>query len=297
MALLEKEKAAEWMRTVNKVELERLGGDSNRIFQLLVDGKGVTADSFEVASAVLDVAVKRWDLFSPKQCEAIKKHKEQLCKEHVIKSKEAAELAKLREKEAEEEEKRKRLEALYEAERQAQLAALDESQSFPNGSMYPSPPVAHIEGVGEPFAFSNQETMATPSSPPLVVATSPTERSKSPSYAPSESLQAFLIQQERCIKGSPSDFCYWLWLLGIVTLEDLATAVLNDNYLRDVLQKGNGKVSVKKFKRDLFKKAVMEAALKESEVPPELLCPISFVIMSNDPVIAADGHTVRSWIA
>jgi len=34
-------------------------------------------------------------------------------------------------------------------------------------------------------------------------------------------LQEFLGKQKACIRGSPEDyFCHWLWILGIVNLDD-----------------------------------------------------------------------------
>lgn len=65
------------------------------------------------------------------------------------------------------------------------------------------------------------------------------------------------------------------------------------------------------FKRAAFKKAAASAAVSaptyasenieansfgntKGSIPHELLCPISFIIMVNDPVVARDGHTYAS---
>jgi hypothetical protein len=131
-----------------------------------------------------------------------------------------------------------------------------------------------------------------------------------------DALLTFLNEQEKCLKGSPELFLYWLSSEDIASLEDLAEAVCDDEYLRDVLQQGDGNNGVKGFKRAAFKKAVIEASqaagpspgqagpnvnVPIDESPPsELVCPISQVLMTDDPVIAADGHTyersaIEAW--
>jgi len=62
-----RERAVAWLRNVKNQDLESLGGDPNRIYQLLVEGKGTNVNSFETAIAILNVASKRWDLVSTKQ--------------------------------------------------------------------------------------------------------------------------------------------------------------------------------------------------------------------------------------
>lgn len=124
-----------------------------------------------------------------------------------------------------------------------------------------------------------------------------------PSSRSSNRLQEFLQDQKGCIKGSPEAFFAWLATEDIESLEDLAAAVSDDEYLHEVLQQGDGKVGVKGFKRAAFKKAVLSAGnqntngtttstpVNDEGAPAELMCPISHVLMTNDPVIAADGHT------
>lgn len=136
---------------------------------------------------------------------------------------------------------------------------------------------------------------------------------------PADVLLSFLDEQKKCLKSSPGAFRRWLATEDITSLDDLAEAVSDDEYLRDVLQQGDGNdVGVKGFKRSAFKKAVLEASQAtpsrprptcseegsdgkvSKDEPPELVCPISQVLMTNDPVIAADGHTyersaIEAW--
>jgi hypothetical protein len=72
-------------------------------------------------------------------------------------------------------------------------------------------------------------------------------------------LLRLLQDQASCLKGSPKAFYEWLSTEDIVTLKDLAEAVSDRDYLYGVLQQGNGTVGVKGFKREKFRKAVVEA--------------------------------------
>ena len=131
-------------------------------------------------------------------------------------------------------------------------------------------------------------------------------RPVTPSPTASDGLGAFLAEQKVCLKGSPKAFGQWLATEDIFSLEDLAAAVSDEDYLHEVLQHGDGRVGVKGFKRVAFKKAVLSAVNpsmydshpnvargipNDDEAPAELICPISHGLMTNDPVIAADGHT------
>ena len=156
---------------------------------------------------------------------------------------------------------------------------------------------AHIPRVPKqapmPVVVENSQTA---SSKPRVVTPSPTS---------TDSLLAFLKEHKACIKGSPEAFYRWLVETeDISSLDDLTDAVSDDDYLRDVLQPGNGSVGVKGFKRAAFKKAVFGGRNQDSsstnskkdfeddhELANELMCPISHAPLTNDPVIAADGHT------
>lgn len=60
-----------WMSNVTEEELEGLDGSSNRLYQLLIEGK--KANSLAFNDTTLDVASKRDDLFSEKQRENLKK--------------------------------------------------------------------------------------------------------------------------------------------------------------------------------------------------------------------------------
>lgn len=63
--LLASEDAAPWVETVDADVLAKLGGDANRLFQLLVDDKGSNAADMD--AAVLKAAITREDIFSEKQ--------------------------------------------------------------------------------------------------------------------------------------------------------------------------------------------------------------------------------------
>ncbi len=67
-----------------------------------------------------------------------------------------------------------------------------------------------------------------------------------------------LISQQSCIKGSAKEFYNWLVVSeDICTVGDLAEAVLDEDYIRECLQPGNGSCGIKGFKRKAFKNAVL----------------------------------------
>ena len=140
-------------------------------------------------------------------------------------------------------------------------------------------------------------------------------------------LLIFLRSQASCIKGSVDEFYTWLVKSeDIDSMLALKEAVNEDDYLND-MKVGDGEGSgVKGFKRKAFLRAISEyfdesdtksksstAAehqslpqcqkknLNESLEPPEeLVCPISLHLMTNDPVVAADGITyerasIENW--
>jgi hypothetical protein len=179
---------------------------------------------------------------------------------------------------------------------------LMQTTSVGSGSVAAAAPQAPI---GSRTQQSRQQTRAgMSSSPPL----SPT---------PTYNLLMFLKTQQPCIKGNPEAFCQWLVESeDIASIADLSDAVSDDEYLQKVLQQGNGSVGIKGFKRAAFKKAVLSAASagldkttaatdgssrgSSPNYPPELVCPISYVLMTNDPVIASDGFTyeraaIEAW--
>ena len=121
-------------------------------------------------------------------------------------------------------------------------------------------------------------------------------------------LLIFLRSQASCIKGSVDEFYTWL-----VNSEDIDSmlalneAVSEDDYLNNKLKRGCGGSGLKGFKLSTFKRVVLEyednhatppindeskvPAASTNEPPEELVCPISLVLMTNDPVVAADGIT------
>ena len=118
-------------------------------------------------------------------------------------------------------------------------------------------------------------------------------------------LLVFLRSQHQCIKGSVDEFYTWL-----VNSEDidsmmaLKEAVSDDDYLNNKMKRGCGGSGLKGFKLSTFKRVVLEyedtttdddlskaPAASKHEPPEELVCPISLVLMTKDPVVAADGIT------
>jgi len=118
----------------------------------------------------------------------------------------------------------------------------------------------------------------------------------------------FLRSQHACIKGSVEEFYTWLVESeDIDSMTALKEAVSDDDYLNDMKVGDGGGSGIKGFKRKAFQRAVREyntnsgyhslpqcqiKNLSETLEPPdELVCPISLVLMTNDPVLAADGIT------
>jgi hypothetical protein len=117
--------------------------------------------------------------------------------------------------------------------------------------------------VAQPFStvssLASWEKVIAPST--TTVSTAPTVASlASDSTLSNDFLFSFLVNQETCLKGSAKNFYEWLATEDICSLNDLAEAVTDENYLRDVLQQGNGTVGVKGFKRAAFQKAVLVAS-------------------------------------
>ncbi len=67
--VLESDESLEWMSNVTKEDLKELGGDSNRLYQLFIEGKGKV--QLMVDSDMLQYASFRNDLFSTKQCNGL----------------------------------------------------------------------------------------------------------------------------------------------------------------------------------------------------------------------------------
>jgi hypothetical protein len=81
---LERGQAEVWVSAVTKEQLTELGGDANRLYQLLIEGK--KANSLAFNETTLEAAKQRSDLFTPKQCQVLQTRKE------VIETSYAAEL-------------------------------------------------------------------------------------------------------------------------------------------------------------------------------------------------------------
>jgi hypothetical protein len=92
-AMIESGEAAEWMLSVDENELVNHGGEPNRLYQLLVEGK--KANSILLDATALGNAAGRTDLFSKKQCEALVNRRNEVHELMVIETermvKEAAE--------------------------------------------------------------------------------------------------------------------------------------------------------------------------------------------------------------
>jgi len=129
-------------------------------------------------------------------------------------------------------------------------------------------------------------------------------------------LLIFLRSQASCIKGSVDEFYTWLVKSeDIDSMIALKEAVNEDDYLNNKMKRGCGGSGLKGFKLPTFKRAISEYFNDESdtkstaedhqslpqcqkknlsetlEPPDELVCPISLVLMTNDPVLAADSIT------
>jgi len=129
-------------------------------------------------------------------------------------------------------------------------------------------------------------------------------------------LLVFLRSQKSCIKGSVDEF--YTWLVESEDIDSMAAlkeAVNEDDYLNDMKVGDGGGSGIKGFKRKAFLRAISEyfddksdaksstkdheslpqcqkKNLSETLEPPEeLVCPISLHLMTNDPVVAADGIT------
>lgn len=112
-----------------------------------------------------------------------------------------------------------------------------------------------------PTVFSSEDypPQAAKVSPPVAKAST------------NQSLLSFLKRQDSCIKGSPEALCEWLSSEDIVNLVDLSEAVADDEYFHGVLQRGDGNVGVKGFKRAVFKKAVTDATAGTNASPTRSL--------------------------
>jgi len=114
-------------------------------------------------------------------------------------------------------------------------------------------------------------------------------------------LLIFLRSQHTCIRGSVDEFYTWLVKSEFIdSMTALKESVCGDDeYYNDTMKVGSGSSGIKVFKRKAFKRALSEyeddgskpPTTDLNDPPAELVCPISFALMTNDPVVAADGIT------
>ena len=70
---LERGDAEKWVNSIVVEDLKTLGGDSNRLYQLLIEGK--KANSLAFNDTTIEAAEGRTDIFTPKQIEALKRRR------------------------------------------------------------------------------------------------------------------------------------------------------------------------------------------------------------------------------
>ncbi|KAL3938905.1 MAG: hypothetical protein SGBAC_006281 [Bacillariaceae sp.] len=113
-------------------------------------------------------------------------------------------------------------------------------------------------------------------------------------------LMEFAAYHTGSFKTSPKAFSDFLVSMDIEGMRDLAEAVEDNDVMAEFIENG-----LKKFKKGSFKEAVLAvetlkaSMMSNSNHPPAydavtpdgLTCPISFQLMTNDPVLAADGMT------
>jgi curved DNA-binding protein CbpA len=68
--MIESNDMSSWIQSVEEKEIIALGGDMNRLYQLLMEGKAYNSSSIDYMTSLLN-ASNRSDLFSKKQCKAL----------------------------------------------------------------------------------------------------------------------------------------------------------------------------------------------------------------------------------
>ncbi|KAL3916365.1 MAG: hypothetical protein SGILL_005214 [Bacillariaceae sp.] len=68
--MIENKDLSSWIQSVQEKDIVASGGDLNRLYQMLMEGKAANSSSFERMSSLMS-ASKRNDLFSEKQCKAL----------------------------------------------------------------------------------------------------------------------------------------------------------------------------------------------------------------------------------
>jgi hypothetical protein len=145
---LERGEAEGWMSSVTKEELESLGGDPNRLFQLLIEGKKANALAFN--DTTLAAAEHRVDLFTTKQCQTLKVRKEAVEAFYTAELENAATEAKQKE---EEESKRRQL------EEQAKVIQMQRGTKVKLQGLKASPELNNLLGMYMGLGYSGRYIM------------------------------------------------------------------------------------------------------------------------------------------
>jgi len=250
-AVMQSGEAAVWLKNVSAHELESFGGDSNRLFQLLVEGKGGSQQPDEFT---LEAASARADLFSKKQIKTLSKHKLEV---KARGSKVAQSMLAMSTS------PQKHIAPIS----PSTVKSGDECQ----GSVKTKQPPKTSDRDEQPGKYLETSTTVTvrkkqvTSENRLVipVPVAPTARELD------ETLLRFLEGQANCLRGSPEAYHYWLSHAEYITnIKDLSDAVSDDVYFKQVLLAGDGTVGIKKFKRLVFKSAVHAASDRAANTSP-----------------------------
>lgn len=241
--------ALSWLATVTSLELDSLGGDPNRLYQLLIEGKYTkTRNPAELDRLVLQSASKRTDLFSEKQIKSLVNH----CKPEadfplgpetqVVVPKERSHdklEAKLVPSTAQKSQQDKR----------TVVVETDPPMETPKRLEQRDGGAVDVENHPE----NVKAVVPTPVTP-----------------VAQEALLRFLQTQLDCLKCTPEAFYEWLLSQGrISSVSSLAAAVTDDVFFNTVLLVGEGSVGIKKFKRFIFQEAVLAEASREWKLKVE----------------------------
>ena len=210
----------------------------------------------------------------------------------------------------------RKLEAIYD-DSDNNLAEESPLDTLLNTAVHSTPATAAIqqEEVPSEIGIIDSSQVLTYETITKASTSSPNDRT-SFTLNENDPLLIFLRSQQSCIKGSVDEF--YTWLVNsedIDSMTALKDAVTEDDYLNDMKVGDGGGSGIKGFKRKTFLRAISEyfddksdtkstAEVHQSlpqcqrknlsdtvEPPEELVCPISLVLMTNEPVLAADGIT------
>lgn len=228
-SLLESNSVASWIESVDASALECLGGDANRLYQLLVEDKDSSALDLETLMA----ASARDDLFSKKQIKTLSnllQNAENVAKESVVASSPDRD-------------------TIVESATDQNLTS-----SSPSDEGILSVRKEGQENIKDPVAVVTppkiRRTLPMPSYDlPLLAFLK--EHHECLVGSPADVCQ-WLVDQE-----------------DITSIEDLANAVSDEHYVSSVLEKGNGSVAIDEFLRDVFKASVLDAlSVAKAQVGP-----------------------------